>query len=73
MCRSVCATARKTETVGRMNTLYNSGSQRTLVTLTNCHTVDRELTINAERLMDTLRLSLEVTSSGMIHEVSHFD
>lgn len=64
----------KAETVGRRSTLHNGGgNEMNLARLTNCHSVEGELTMSAERLMDTLRLSLEVTSSWMIHEVSRFD
>ena len=54
----------KAETVGRRSTLHNGGgSEMNLARLTNCHSVEGELTMSAERLMDTPRLSLEVTSS----------
>lgn len=48
MCRSVSATARNAETVARMSTSHNSGSQMNLATLTNCHSVDGDLTISAQ-------------------------
>lgn len=51
----------KAETVGTMSTLHNSGRKMNLVRMTNCHSVEGELTMSAERLMDTP--SLEVTSS----------
>lgn len=63
----------KAETLGRMSPLHNSGSKMYVVTLANCQSVEGVLTLSTERLMDTLRLSLEVTSCGMIHEVGHFD
>lgn len=63
----------KAETVDRTCTLHNSSRKMNLVRLTNCHSVEGELTMSAGRLMDTLRLSLEVTSSWMIREVGRFD
>lgn len=63
----------KAETVGQMSTLHNSSRKMNLVRLANYHSVKEDLTMSAGRLMDTLRLSLKVTSSWMIHEVSHFD
>lgn len=63
----------KAETVGRLSTLHGGSSKMNLARLANCHSVEGELTMSAERLMDTLGVSLEVTSSRMIHEVSHFD
>lgn len=50
----------KAETLGRMSTLPDTGRKMNLVRLTNCHSVEGELTMNAERLMAALRLSLEV-------------
>lgn len=52
----------KAETVGRMSTLHDSGGKMNLASLASCHSMEGELTMNAERLMDTLRRSLEVTS-----------
>lgn len=44
---------RKAETVGRLSILHKSGRKMNLVRLTNCHSVRGELTMSAERLMDT--------------------
>lgn len=53
----------KAETVVRMSTSHDGGSEMNLARLANCHSVEVELTMSAERLMDTLRVSLEVTPS----------
>ena len=64
MCAGVLAQQPgKAETVGRMSTSHNSGRKMNLVGLSNCHSVEGELTMSAERLMDTVRPSLEVTPS----------
>lgn len=43
----------KAETVGRLSILHESGRKMNLVRLTNRHSVRGELTMSAERLMDT--------------------
>lgn len=55
-----------------MSPIHNVGSQVNLVMLTNHHSVKWELSGRAVRLMDNVRLSLEVTS-GRMHEISAFD
>lgn len=70
---NMCATARKSWDSGQEEHTAQHSQEMNLVRVTNCHSVEGELTISAVRLMDGLRRSLEVASSWTIREVGRFD